>query len=46
MLGLQGPVKTRVQGRNLVIEGPQLMPNDLPGHNFVFKIPGGKLLPE
>jgi alpha-L-fucosidase len=47
MLGLNTPLKTRMQGTTLFIEVPQLMPQNLPcRYNYTFKIPGAELLPD
>jgi alpha-L-fucosidase len=44
MLGVPGTLKTEVQGKDLVIETPALMPQQLPCRdNYTFKIPGAAL---
>ena len=47
MLGVEGKLKYRVKGKNLVIELPKLAPDQLPClHAWSFKITGAELLPE
>ncbi len=47
MLGLEGHLKCRTEGKNLVIEVPPLTPDRLPClHAWAFKITGAELLPE
>jgi alpha-L-fucosidase len=46
MLGVPGRLKASREGRNLVIETPQLGPEEAPcRYAFAFKIRGGRLLP-
>jgi alpha-L-fucosidase len=47
MLGVKGAMKAAVQGKDLVIEVPNLTPNELPCRfNYTFKIPGAEFLKE
>lgn len=47
LLGVPGELKYNVDGKNLVIEVPALMPEQLPcQHAYTLKISGGELLPE
>jgi len=47
MLGLEGHLKCRTAGKDLVIEVPPLTPDRLPClHAWAFKITGAELLPE
>lgn len=47
MLGIEGPLKHKVKGRNLVIQTPRLNGDQLPCvHAYAFKLPGAELLPE
>lgn len=44
MLGLQGPLKAKVDGKDLVIEVPRLQPQNYPCRDlFTFKVAGAKL---
>ncbi|MDD2763325.1 MAG: alpha-L-fucosidase [Opitutaceae bacterium] len=47
MLGVPGQLKTRVADESLIVSTPNLGPDEAPcRHAFVFKIPGGEVLPE
>lgn len=47
MLGHNGTLESRVEGKDLVITVPRLQPNELPClYAYSFKIPGAELLPE
>jgi alpha-L-fucosidase len=47
LLGVEGSLKCKVRGRDLVISVPELAPNQLPClHAYTVKIPGAELLPE
>jgi alpha-L-fucosidase len=47
MLGVKGALKTTVQGKNLLIEVPSLLPGELPfPPNYTFKIAGAEILPD
>ena len=47
MLGKQGRLRHRMEGKNLVIDVPPLTPDRLPcQHAWTFKIPGAEWLPE
>ncbi len=47
MLGKEGRLRHRMEGKNLVIDVPPLTPDRLPcQHAWTFKIPGAELLPE
>lgn len=46
MLGIEGPLKTSIDGSTLTIAVPDLGPDGAPCRNaFAFKIPGGEVLP-
>ena len=47
MLGVKGTLKATVQGKNLVIDVPSLLPGQLPfPPNYTFKIVGAEILPD
>jgi alpha-L-fucosidase len=47
LLGVKGALKATVQGKNLVIEVPSLLPSELPSApNYTFKIVGAETLPD
>lgn len=47
MLGLPGTLRSHVQGNDLIIEVPNLLPDQLPcRYNYTFKIAGAEPLPE
>jgi alpha-L-fucosidase len=47
MLGVKGPLKATVQGKNLVIEVPSFLPGEMPCRpNYTFKIAGAEILPD
>ncbi|HWH71958.1 MAG TPA: alpha-L-fucosidase, partial [Candidatus Sulfotelmatobacter sp.] len=47
LLGVEGNLKYKVKGKDLVITVPQLMPQQLPcRYCYTFKIPGAEFLPE
>ncbi len=47
LLGYEGKITSRVEGKNLVIQMPSLNPEQLPcRHAYTLKIPGGEVIPE
>ena len=47
LLGVQGQLKSRMNGNTLTIEVPDLNPDQAPcRYAFAFKIPGATVLPE